>query len=431
MTNFTLAFDSSVQDIPCGERASGLTVGRNAGGGQNVHLLFPADLAYAPGLSDLFAELESPRLHRADDGRCQIKKPAGNQTDDRTAAFFLEQIETALSERGRGGIAEKVYGVYTVSHARDGWDYLIQSEPSGHASIKRLGWYDAARGVFRVPHDNRHRLFLVLLRASKAVVKGQEKPISLPKIPGLSVRIEGGEILVAWPGKSEAERLHAIPTLQWDAKKSAYAVSTRYATSLSRVLTEIGEMRATAERNRQEQAEARRQKKLAEEAARPRASAEAIKSLTDLATDLLGISDHGDGTLNLHLSYNPECIRLIKALPARVRRWNADKKVWQIDTSETEEVLKKIGETLKEISEILDRKHAEEQAAKNPNEHRIVVVAGYGQDVGNTIVYHDSEFRIVRRGGSFTIDGDTPSLYGYHLLGYEGDRARVLYVEAI
>ncbi|HEY0204664.1 MAG TPA: hypothetical protein VGC15_11000, partial [Acetobacteraceae bacterium] len=225
-TKAAVSYDGTVQGLACGQRPSGVWVGQSPTALANgtVHFVLPPDLAYAPNAASLVRRLSSSLVHTTSDGRVTISR-AREDAAPVSAADVLDKLEATL-EGGAGGIPERTYGgIFTVARCPDAWEYEVTTKPSGRASLKRVGTWTGTEGVFRVPFDAEADLVGLLDKADTAEVKGATTTINLPDVPGLAVRIEGGEIIIPWPGDADAPTVKAVPSMRWDKARKAYTVS--------------------------------------------------------------------------------------------------------------------------------------------------------------------------------------------------------------
>lgn len=241
MSDFKPIIAGSVLGLTCGPRPSGVTVARSEPG-KKAHLLIDTAMRFAPALYEL---AHSRQLEVRSDGRILIPQTATAPAAD------LMAVEGVVERGDRGGIAPGDYGggVYTVAHTDSAWSYTVVCKPSGRASLKAVGTWTGKNNTFTVSHADAGRLATILDRVEKAKAKSDRKPVSLPELPNLSVRIEGAEILIAWPGaEDEAAILKKVPSLRWDGDRRVYAVSTRYRARTAAALEEIRSLRASAEK---------------------------------------------------------------------------------------------------------------------------------------------------------------------------------------
>lgn len=236
MSEFKPLTTGSTLGLACGPRPSGLTVARSEPG-KKAHLLIDNAMRFAPALYDL---AQSRQLEVRSDGRIVILQTAADPAAD------LAAVETVVEAGNRGGIAPGLYGggIYTVAHTDGAWSYTVVCKPSGRASLKAIGTWTGKDNTFAVLFADAGRLTTLLQRADKAKTKSDSKPVSLPDVPNLSVRVDGAEILIAWPGsEDEATILKKVPSLRWDAERKVYAVSTRYRARTATALEEICALR--------------------------------------------------------------------------------------------------------------------------------------------------------------------------------------------
>lgn len=235
----------SICGLECGPRPSGVTVAR-VEGGRNASLLFDGEWKYAPVL---FALALSRGLRSTSDGRLVIMHDRPDPAAD------LAAVEAVLERGGPGGIRSGAYGsgVYTVSRTDGAWSYTVVCKPSGRASLKAIGVWTGVANTFAVPFADDASLSRLLERAETAQMKGATTTISLPAVSGVPARVEGGEILIGWPGSDDdAAILKAVPSMRWDKQRKAYAVSTRYS---KRTIKALDELRGKREAVRQALAE--------------------------------------------------------------------------------------------------------------------------------------------------------------------------------
>ena len=320
-TKTPLVYSGEVQGVPCGERSSGLFVGRGPDSGPNstVHIVFPSALAYAPNAAAAVRLTGSALVNTTGDGRVRVSKAVNDDVPVDVPAF-LDKLEVAL-EGGRGGIPEQAYGsVYSVTQCRDDWAYEVTTKASGRASLQRIGSWTGADGVFRVPFHAQADLVALLEKADIAEVKGTTTKIKLPLVPGLSVTIAGGEIVIPWPGDADAPLVKTVPSIRWDREARAYTVSTRYSKAVAAVLSKIAARRAAVE--------AARVDLNADRMALAAADAE----LGKLSSAYLKVTTLADGRLAVAFRYHDGAVALMRSVPGAL--WDNATKHWRVPAIE-------------------------------------------------------------------------------------------------
>lgn len=405
-----LDFSGEIQDICCGDRPSGLRIGR-VSGSRAIHIILPGALAYSAGAYLIAASHNAHRVRTTSDGRITIRP--GDSDDDPTSASILEQIEAALAD-GRGGLIG-TYGTYTVRQSLDEWRYEVETKPSGRASLKAIGDWSGEPGLFFVPYANHAALDRVMGRAIKAEARGETTTANLPDVPGVNVRVEGGEIVIGDPGREFSSVLRAIPTLRWDGDRRAYAVSTRYTRRVASALAEI----AVPLREAQERAERTKAEQAATYAARF-AIAEADRANGPLGTSRVSIQEN-TSRIYVQFRYDAAAVSEIKSVPGA--RWDKTIRSWYVDFAERPALRSAITriDSILAASEPAQSPIAVAEPPRPLNQWDTILVTE--APVGAIIRQEGAVLEVVRLGRSVKIDDEMPSIYGSHLLGHEGEWA--------
>lgn len=228
----TLQFTGEILGVACGERPSGVKIGRTDGI-TTMHLIVPQAMAFAP----IFAARISV-IDTKSDGRICVSAP-------RLAALGLaieqviEEIDEICSAGDRGGVADGDYTGTTITQSRESWEYVVDCSASSRAAIKRIegARYDWDRRVFRIPHSASAALVAFTEKLSSAAVK---KIPSFPIVQGISVERHDAVLHVSFSAEmvpSAKTEILAVPTARRVA--DICEVSTRYAAALAKALKKI------------------------------------------------------------------------------------------------------------------------------------------------------------------------------------------------
>ena len=328
ITKTPLVYDGTIQGVACGERPSGLFVGRgpDAAPGGTVHVAFPMPLAYAPNAAAVVRQAGTRLVDTTSDGRVRVSK-AINDDVPVDVPMFLDKLEGALAD-GRGGIPEQSYGgVYVVARCPDEWAYEVTCKASGRAALKRIGTWTGTDGVFRVPYSAEQDLAALLEKADIAEVKGTTTTINLPVVPGLAVVVDGGQIVIPWPGDADAALVKTVPSMRWDKERKAYTVSTRYSKAVAAMLAKVATRRA---------GEASAQADIARDQAdilRARlVVAAADEAKGPLSTTHVKVSTFASGAFGVRFPYNESAVSVMRKIPGAA--WDAPNKLWKVPAVE-------------------------------------------------------------------------------------------------
>lgn len=405
MNEFTPILDGIVRGVICGVRESGLMVGRGVSG-NNIHLVPPASHLFAPSV---WQEATRRGLALKADGRVVVD---GTREDPMADVAAFERL---VEERGWGGIVAGEYGVYTVARG-DRYTYTVTCQPSGRASLKRIGVWTGTANTFVVSFEHGEALANLLERATTAKMKGETTTIALPAVAGLSVAVAGGEVLIGEISDTEERAiLRAVPTLRWDPTRTAYAVSTRYSKRVAKALEEIIKRRDNA---------AHIAATLASEWESAFKAAWDAEPVTGQAVTVRKVGEY----ILLRFAYHERAVAAVKTLRGAKFNDHAGDKHWSVHMPPLDHLRRVVAQ----IDAILSRPaaqpqgRAQSQPAKPTTIRQLWPVAllpalGKVMRAGGQVV------AVEGYGKRLKITEDHPSYEGSHLLGYEGSMGCYVY----
>jgi hypothetical protein len=203
---------------------------------ERLHVWMRKDVFLTPAIAE-FAEAKKNNVSVETGISCLVFRNNVFKHEPDFLSGLIADIETiaASGETGHEDIVGR-HGSFEVTQCDGSWHWKVTCAASGRPSLKRIGHWTGQDNTFNVPFSERAALERLLTKTEKAAAK----TVTMPDVPGVSVRTEEGDILIGWPGSHElAKIIKAVPTARWDRDREAYTVSARYAKRTAAALVEL------------------------------------------------------------------------------------------------------------------------------------------------------------------------------------------------
>jgi hypothetical protein len=370
-----LSFDGDVSGIACGERPSGLKVGR-VDPGAKVHLLPPPAMAFAPMLFGL----TGPGIEAKHDGRIVLDQK--QLPEGATLIDVVDRIDVMVAARDRGGLREGEHGKLTIHQCRDGWAYRVKGEASHRPSLKRIGTATSdLNNTFIVAYTEREALEKFLGRVNKDT---QRDLPDFPEIPGVTIRRDG-DVLTVFGIASKDEREQLLSVQGARVANGNVVLSTRYAKGLVEALAEIRVRRETAEIERR-----------TEEAS----WAAAWRSAPVAPTKHVQINESA-GTVRVSFGAYIDDARELLAR-AGAPKWDATHRHWILKTPDIEKLRASVDAAEARLNRVVEQKETEKREKQAVIESRVRVDLSSGIKVGDILESAGTPLKVASFGRSWT-----------------------------